>query len=237
MATERDADLEMVQILDQTDRHQDMIDIMKRVIDLNPCLTADERALLSVSYKNVISVRRDGLRMLSGLLEQDQTKENPRRVEQVTEYRKKITSELDAYCLELIQLVDEKLLPEAKDAEARLFYEKLKGDYFRYVAESKEGEERQEYSEKARKEYEKALETAEKEIQPHEPAYLGLILNYSVYLCEIAGQKQEAIELAKKTYNECSETVEANKDETFQEATNILQLLKDNVASWEGAEK
>ena len=237
MSTERDAALEMVQILDQTDRHQDMIDFMKQVIDLNPCLSPEERNLLSVSYKNVIGVRREGLRMLTSLLEQEQTKENEHRVAQVTEYRDRIIGELDAYCLELVALVDEKLLPEAKDADARLFYEKLKGDYFRYVAESKEGKAREEYSEKAGHEYEKALEIAEKEVQPYEPAYLGLILNYSVYLCEIAGKKAEAIELAQKTYNECSQTVDSNKDEMFQEATNILQLLKDNVAAWEGAEK
>jgi 14-3-3 protein epsilon len=61
---------------------------------------------------------------------------------------------------------------------------------------------------------------------------LGLVLNYSVFLYEIAGEKQEATELAKKTYEECGLTIKNNSSESFNEATNILQLLRENVGLW-----
>ena len=54
--SQRDDYLFMVQILDSTDRRQDMIDLMKKVIDLNPELNSEERNLLSMSYKNIIKI-------------------------------------------------------------------------------------------------------------------------------------------------------------------------------------
>ena len=233
MASERDVDLEMVQILEQTDLDDDMVQLMKRVIELNPCLSSEERNFLSIAYKKVIASRRNGLRFLSALLEYKDTHEKPERAAQVVQYRNKVISEVDNYCLELISIVDEKLLPEASDAEAKLFYEKLRGDYFRYIAENKEGEAREEFAKKAKDAYERALDVASKEIAPHKPIYLGLILNYSVYLYEIGGEKEQAIALAKKTESECAETVDANSDKSRPEAVSILQLLKDNVALWE----
>ena len=233
MTSERDVNLKMVQILDETDLHEDMVQLMKRVIELNPCLSPEERNLLSLAYKNVISSRRKGLRFLSVLLEYKDTQEKPARVAQIGQYREKVVGELDKYCLELISLIDEKLLPEAQDAEGKLFYEKLRADYYRYIAENKEGDARSEYAQKAKESYERALEIANENIQPHRPTYLGLILNYSVYLYEIGGEKQAAIELAKKTESECAQTVDANSERSRPEAVNILQLLKDNVALWE----
>jgi hypothetical protein len=41
------------------------------------------------------------------------------------------------------------------------------------------------------------MEIAKNEIPPSRPTSLGLILNYSVFLYEIIGQKQEAIDLAR----------------------------------------
>ena len=224
MTSERDVNLKMVQILDETDLHEDMVQLMKRVIELNSHLSPEERNLLSLAYKNVI---------LSVLLEYKDTQEKPARVAQIGQYREKVVGELDKYCLELISLIDEKLLPEAQDAEGKLFYEKLRADYYRYIAENKEGDARSEYAQKAKESYERALEIANENIQPHRPTYLGLILNYSVYLYEIGGEKQAAIELAKKTESECAQTVDANSERSRPEAVNILQLLKDNVALWE----
>jgi 14-3-3 protein epsilon len=157
------------------------------------------------------------------------------RIEQLSGFRKTIISELDGFCLELIRLVDNALLPAAQDAEARLFYHKLKADYWRYISENKDGGDKESTARQAREAYEAALEIIRSEIQPFKPTALGLVLNYSVFLYEIAGEKQAAVELAKKTYEECGVTVTNNSKDSFGEATNILQLLRENVAIWSQA--
>ena len=229
---DREVLLFMAQIYDQTDRHQDMVDTMKKVIDLSADLTNDERNLLSVAYKNIIGSRRNGLRMIAAILDHEEGRGNTQRVAQLNAYRKTILDELEKYCNELIGLVDNSLLPAAKGAESRVFYQKLKADYYRYICESRSEEEKNEPAQKAKECYEAALQIAKTDIPPHRPTSLGLILNYSVFLYEIIGQKTEAIELAQKTYNECSSLVEENSDNSYSEATMILQLLRDNVQLW-----
>jgi len=230
MASEREIALEMVQLLDQTDRRQDVIDLMKRVIELNPVLNADERNRLSCAYKGVITVCRNGLRIISGHRDLDEG--SAARAAKLAEFASSIVSELDAYCLELIGLIDDKLIAGADGAEARLFYEKLRADYYRYVSENKEGAEKAAFAEKAKEAYERALDIANREVPPHKPTYLGLILNYSVYLYEIVGQREEAIALAEKTFNECSQTIDTNSEGSIQEASGILRLLRENVEVW-----
>lgn len=214
--SQRDDYLFMVQILDSTDRRQDMIDLMKKVIDLNPELNSEERNLLSMSYKNIIKIRRDGLRILIAILENDE-KSTQNRIEQLEIFKTTLIDELDKYCYELIDLVDTKLLPAANTAEAKLFYEKLKGDYYRYISEAKEGDKKKEIAQKAKECYEKALEIAKADIPSYKPSYLGLILNYSVHLYEIIGQTEDAIELATKTQDEVASSIEQNSQASYAE--------------------
>lgn len=232
MTSEREVDLAMVRILDRTDRPQDMVNLMKHVIELDARLSADERNLLAVSYKGVITVRRNGIRTLIEFLNHEETKNSETRREKVMDFRIQIVQELDQHCLELIGIIDEKLLPVAEDSEAKVFYEKMRADYYRYISENKKGAEKDEYANKASDAYKKALEIAESDISKHGPTYLGLILNYSVYLYEIVGMKEEAIALAETTLKECSETVDDSSEDTIQDAVGILKLLRDNVQLW-----
>jgi 14-3-3 protein epsilon len=214
-----------------------MIDLMKRAINLDPALTVDERNLLSVAYKTVISDRRTAIRALSALIEQPDTRATPARVDQVSKIRNDIIAELDNYALDLINVVDTSLLPTAANPEARLFYEKLKADYWRYISEGKDGDEKAQFADEAKQAYERALAIAKDEIPAYKPPSLGLMLNYSVFLYEILGRREEATELARKTFDECENSVSNNSENAYEEAANILQLLHDNVELWTGADK
>jgi 14-3-3 protein epsilon len=229
MSSEREVTLFLAQILDQIDRHQDVVDAMKKVIQLNADLNSDERNLLSVAYKATIgSLSRDSLRIIAAIVEHEGVRGNEQRVERLVAYKATILGELEQYCNELIGLVDAQLLPAAKTPESRVFYEKLKADYYRYVCEWKPEAGKSEPADKAKQCYEKK----KNEVPPSRPTSLWLILNYSGFLYEIIGQKPEAIELARKTYNDCSTTVDDNSDNSYSEATMVLQLLRDNAALW-----
>ena len=64
------------------------------------------------------------------------------------------------------------------------------------------------------------------------PSFLGLVLNYSVFLFEIEKKKQEALELAEKTNEEASLIIDQNSEESKKEAISILQLLRENIDLW-----
>ncbi|OHS94911.1 14-3-3 protein [Tritrichomonas foetus] len=232
MSTERDLKFFMARVGDQAERYPDVVKAIKEIIDIDPKLTADERNLLSVAYKALTGSRRSALRTVSAFLDDESIKAIPERTAKLTDLKNRLVKELDDYCQELITLTDSKLLPAADDAATKVFYEKLKADYYRYSVEFKPEAERKDGSDKAKVAYESAMSIATAELTKANPAYLGLALNYSVFLYEIIGMKQEAIELADKSFKEAVDLLDELGEDEYSEATLILQLLKDNVTLW-----
>lgn len=66
-ANTRDEQLYMAKITEQTERFEDMLDAMNKVVAANADLTVEERNLLSVAYKNTIGSRRTAWRALSSI--------------------------------------------------------------------------------------------------------------------------------------------------------------------------
>lgn len=231
MSTERDLQFFMARVADQAERHEDVVAILKDLIKENPKLSPDERNLLSVAYKALTGSRRTALRTVNAFLDEETIKSVPERVKELQVLRSKLATELDQYCQELIQLIDTSLLPQAEDDDTKVFYQKLEADYYRYSVEFKTGEERKTNSDKAKVAYETAMDIAQK-LQKANPQFLGLALNYSVFLYEIAEEKQKAIELADNTFKGAVDLLDELSEDEYSEATLVLQLLKDNVALW-----
>ena len=97
MAGNRDEHLYMAKITEQTERFEDMIDCMKKVVDANADLTVEERNLLSVAYKNTIGSRRTAWRVLSSIERKEETK-GSKNLHLLKGYKKKIEEELNKYC-------------------------------------------------------------------------------------------------------------------------------------------
>lgn len=232
MSFSRELAFFMARVADQAERYQDVLVKMNEIIDHEGALNSDERNLLSVAYKALTGSRRSALRTINAFLEDENIKSNAERVAQLLKLKETLVKELDDYCQELIKLTDEKLIKTAPDAATKVFYEKLKADYYRYSVEFKADSDRAEGAKKANASYESAMAIATAELTKANPSYLGLALNYSVFLYEIIGKKTEAIELADKSFKEAVDLLDSLVDDEYSEATLILQLLKDNVALW-----
>lgn len=92
-------------------------------------------------------------------------------------------------------LLDNHLIKNAKDDESTVFYKKMKGDYYRYLAEVDSTSEIKDSSEEA---YKQAYEEAKDKMPPTHPIRLGLALNFSVFYYEIQEKPNKACEMAKK---------------------------------------
>ena len=100
-------------------------------------------------------------------------------------------------------LLDENLLPSVdkesdKEAESHVFYLKMKGDYYRYLAEVSVDTELEKYKDKASTAYKEAQGAAEGNMPTTHPIRLGLALNFSVFYYEILNEPEKACSLAKK---------------------------------------
>ncbi|KAH7288571.1 hypothetical protein KP509_31G032200 [Ceratopteris richardii] len=209
-----------------------MVDFMKNVAKLDVELTVEERNLLSVGYKNVIGARRAAWRILSSIEQKEENKGNEQNVKRIKDYRKKVEDELTSICDDILSIIDKHLLPASKSGEFSVFFNKMKGDYYRYLAEFKTGDERKHASDQSLSSYKAASDTAATDLSPTHPIRLGLALNFSVFYYEIVNSPEQACHLAKQAFDEAIAELDTLSEESYKDSTLIMQLLRDNLTLW-----
>jgi 14-3-3 protein len=88
-------------------------------------LTVDERNLLSVAYKNVVGTRRASWRIISSIEQKEESKGTDKHVATIRDYRQKIETELEKVCQDVLDVLDESLIPKAESGESKVFYHKM----------------------------------------------------------------------------------------------------------------
>ena len=88
-------------------------------------LTVDERNLLSVAYKNVVGTRRASWRIISSIEQKEESKGTDKHVSTIRDYRQKIETELELVCQDVLDVLDESLIPKAESGESKVFYHKM----------------------------------------------------------------------------------------------------------------
>jgi 14-3-3 protein epsilon len=232
MTETREDNVYMAKLAEQAERYDEMVEAMKKVAQLNTELSVEERNLLSVAYKNVVGARRASWRIISSIEQKEESKGNTAQAAKVKAYRGKVEKELTDICNDVLDVIDKHLLPPAQQSESKVFYYKMKGDYYRYLAEFKQGDQRKEVAEKAHEAYKAASEVANKDLKPTSPIRLGLALNYSVFYYEILNNPGEACQLAKQAFDEALPLLDDLSEDSYKDSTVIMQLLRDNWTLW-----
>merc|ERR1711971_1446580 len=192
-------------LAEQAERYDEMVLAMKQVaqtVDPASELSVEERNLLSVAYKNVIGARRASWRITSTIESKESSKGNMDNVGLIKTYRNKIESELEETCQSILGLLTNSLVPSAGSSESKVFYLKMQGDYYRYLAEFKAGEEK------------------------------GQALNFSVFYYEILNSPEQACKMAKSAFDDAISELDTLGEESYKDSTLIMQLLRDNLTLW-----
>jgi hypothetical protein len=252
--------LGLARLTEAAERYEEMCVIMGKIVskksDAGEALDVEERNMLSVAYKNVVGSRRAAWRSLKGDDEEAQgdAQKDPELTKAKEAYRAVVETELFAKCKEVLDLLKNNLLqsdtdqtgikenfekatPESpehtdleKQLETQVFYLKMSGDYYRYLAEFKKDDDDQ-HKNQAEAKYIKAL-TLSEALAPTHPTRLGLALNASVCYWEIMKKPTEACQLAKKAFDEAIQKLDSLSDSTYKDSTLIMQLLRDNLTIW-----
>merc|ERR1712070_378517 len=220
---DRDMALFMAKKAEEAERYEEMILYMKRIVE---CAASgdemkspapgeagskgvEERNLISVGYKNIMSQRRTAHRTVMNCISPDEAKNQ--------EFKQKIAEEVFALIKEVIEVL--------------VFFKKMEGDYNRYGAEITEGAQRDTYKAAALAAYDSAQTMADG-LDSTNPVRLGLALNFSVFYYEICDKKEDACNLAKKAFDTAIDHLDALSEEAYKDSTLIMQLLKDNLTLW-----
>ncbi|MEQ2192105.1 hypothetical protein XENOCAPTIV_007024, partial [Xenoophorus captivus] len=126
-------------------------------------------------------------------------------------------------------LLDNFLIANASAAESKVFYLKMKGDYYRYLSEVASGETKKDTVENSQQAYQQAFDISKGEMQPTHPIRLGLALNFSVFYYEILNNPDKACSLAKTAFDEAIAELDTLNEDSYKDSTLIMQLLRDNL--------
>lgn len=184
-------------------------------------LTEEERNLFSIAYKNVIGSLRAAYRSLRS--------EDNKFEDIIDDYKLQLEKELNGICQDIIRLLDETLNKNVQKMESKVFFLKMTGDFYRYLAECSPG---RGWDKKAAEYYNAAMKIASTQLQPTHPTRLGLALNYSVCFFEVIRDKKQACELAKSAFDQAISKLDDLDEASYKDCTLIMQLLRDNLTLW-----
>ncbi len=177
-----------------------------------------------------MGTRRTAWRAVTAIEQKEETK-GSKFMDIIREYKAKVEGEVEGVCNEVVDILDKNLVPKAANAESEVFYLKMKGDYYRYMAECMTADKHEKATKSAHEAYKKAAQKAEG-LATTNPIRLGLALNYSVFHYEILNSPEEACKLAKAAFDSAIADLEGLEDEQYKDSATIMQLLRDNLTLW-----
>lgn len=224
----------LAMLAEQCSRYEDMMAFLEEMVKIKEDdLNSDERNLLSIAYKNSISLRRQAIRTLLAYENKEAKKTESAYLDFIKEYKAKVIKELEDLCNKINQTIDTSLIPKAKDAEAKVFYHKMKGDYFRYIAENSDGDSKKKYADLGTASYTAAMNEA-KDLDYKNPVKIGLALNLSVFYYEVLANPTEACKIAKEALDKSKEALNGidEDDDEYKDSISIVNLLEENLSMW-----
>jgi len=217
----------LARVAEQAERFEDMVSFLEQVlVEKGADVTSDERNLLSVAFKNLISSKRAACRTIAAI---EQNPKYSKFSDALADYKKEIESKLSADCQKVVDMINGKVLARPCEGEPKAFFVKMVGDYYRYIAENAKDSLLESVKQKALESYNQANGI---ELPPCNPIKLGLALNFSVFHYEVMKNHKAACELADKALQEALEKIDELEEDDFRDAKSIIELLKENLTLW-----
>ena len=217
----------LARVAEQAERFEDMVSFLEDVLDAKgDQLTADERNLLSVAFKNLISSKRTAWRTISAI---EQNPKYQKYSEALVTYKTQIEAGLQGDCERVIDDIQKKVLSKNVENESKGFFVKMVGDYYRYIAETAKADRLEQVKQNALKAYEDASNI---ELPACNPIRLGLALNFSVFHYEVMKNHKKACDLADQALQDALDKIDELPEDDFRDAKSIIELLKENLTLW-----
>ncbi|XP_062521050.1 14-3-3-like protein [Corticium candelabrum] len=233
MMTTIETFIEVAKLAEQAERYDDMVSAMNGVVQMKGKgdeLSREERDLLSVAYKNAVGARRASWKVVDMLI----TRKYGRDSEVAMDYWEEIATEIMEICKGMLALLEENLIPGCQQAESTIFYLKMKGDYYRYWAETSTDEcDIKDYAlEQSEKAYWIAFAAANYDLLPTDPTRLGLALNFSIFYYDVLHNQENAYNVAERAFCDAVEELGSLDEKSYKDSTLIIRILRDYMIEW-----
>lgn len=204
---------------------QNLIQLSKQKFDIQ----VEDLELFTRGFKCFIGMKRNQYRKIIALITKDDLVDCKVNFPLLEILRKKLSEEIVSLCNDVIEIC-ENIMPNVKNNKIYLFFCKSLADHYRYIYEINEDED---IKKKAKDTYEKALKIAkEGKFLSTELTYLTFYLNYSVFLHDTMGERDEAIKVAKGCLHAALKDTEEIVDNNQKDIILLCQMIKDNLSLW-----
>ena len=128
----------LARVAEQAERFEDMVDQLESVLkEKGADVSSDERNLLSVAFKNLISSKRAACRTIAAI---EQNPKYSKFSDALANYKASIESKLQEDCQRIVDMINKHVLAKGATGEPKAFFVKMVGDYYRYIAENAKGD-------------------------------------------------------------------------------------------------
>eukprot|EP00999_Lentomonas_sp_LEN2_P000122 NODE_1116_length_1005_cov_83.384966_g1071_i0.p1 GENE.NODE_1116_length_1005_cov_83.384966_g1071_i0~~NODE_1116_length_1005_cov_83.384966_g1071_i0.p1 ORF type:complete len:232 (+),score=55.95 NODE_1116_length_1005_cov_83.384966_g1071_i0:85-780(+) len=199
------------EVAKQCAQNQDVDGMYKACLDglkANPNLDAEQRDILYGACKGVSGKRRHEMQT------------NPAAAQ-----------ELMGICAEIIQLLNNSVIPVIQETESKVFFYKLLGDFYRYYDEASPSTENKDSACKC---YQAAADWAASGLAATHPLRLNVALNFGVYYYETMKQQQKGYEITIAAIDQARPTLPGLPEQERAQASFVLCMLTDNAKMWCG---
>ena len=192
-------------------------------------LTKDEKNTFYNSFKFIINSKRCAWQSANYMEEKEKFED---RKTMIKNYKNILENEIYDICKNVITLINNFLMNKTILDESKIFFLKMKGDYYRYLCEFQSLSENKNYPDESEKNYKMAVELSQN-ISWINPLKLGLYLNYSVFYYEIKKDVKKAMQIAKEAIKNAKKYSDKLKEEDDKDAEMSIQTMKENIIYWE----
>merc|ERR1719238_1786467 len=105
----------LARVAEQAERFEDMVDFLSKVLDAKGSeVSSDERNLLSVAFKNLISSKRAACRTIAAI---EQNPKYSKYADALAAYKSSIEDKLTKDCQSIIKMIEKKVTQKSCEGE------------------------------------------------------------------------------------------------------------------------
>jgi 14-3-3 protein epsilon len=213
-------------------RFSEAISFIEQLIAVKQSLTSEECRQFEKAFKLTIDPIRRTLRTLSvfhaSAVEEGQTQ----RATMIRQYQDRAHSELEKLCHRAIDLLNDFLVPNADSPKATVFFHKLLGDHWRYLAEHSVAMQHKTAMAGAEENYKRAITHANLHLLKSDPLRLGVILHYGIFKFDHVKSTAEAADLLQSGRTDAEVDLAQLSAAEQSEALEVLSAMRANLAVW-----
>ena len=195
-----------------------------------PATDSDFETITFVCKASVDPIR-DSLRTLMLSYDNEVDMVHALNAEMIQQFKEKTHNQLAEYCHFIIDMITEKLLPKSTSPKDKVYCQKMRGDYFRYLAEFASQKDLQITISEAHKAYLDAFSISQCLLHS-EPLKLSLILNFAIFTFEHLKNTADAVEMLQKARREAEIDMGQLDQTAHNESLGILQAMRTNLIVW-----